>query len=167
MKLVFSAQGGPASGWKILLFFIFLLLFGAIFFALTSVLLSPTFELKNQGKVCFRENCFDIEVSRSAEELAQGLMFRQKLDENKGMLFVFEKEDIYPFWMKNTLIPLDMIWIDSNYKIVFIGKNMQPCRTSTCPEINPEAKAKYVLEINSGISEKLRLKVGEDVLLNF
>ena len=152
---------------KISLFLIFLIAFGAIFFVLANDLLSPTSELKNQGKVCFKENCFDVEIAKSAEELSQGLMFRQQLDKNRGMLFIFSKEDIYPFWMKNTLIPLDMIWIDGNYKVVFIGQNVQPCKTSICPETNPKVKAKYVLEINSGISENLRLEIGDNVTLDY
>jgi len=168
MKLFFSAQGGPASGWKIILFILFLLIFGAIFFALTNVLLSPTSESENQPTVCFKDNCFNVEIVKTTKELSDGLMFRQQLDKNRGMLFIFSKEDIYPFWMKNTLIPLDMIWINTENKIVFIEENAEPCLSNQeCDRINPKVKAKYVLEINSGISEKLGLRVGDEVLLNF
>ena len=150
-----------------------MLLFGAIFFVLTNVLLSPTLELKNRGKVCFDKNCFNVEVAKTNEELEKGLMFRQQLGENNGMLFVFSKEAIYPFWMKNTLIPLDMIWINSENKIVFIKHNAEPCpsaqtsKETDCKNINPEVKAKYVLEINSGISEKLGLKAGDVVNIDY
>lgn len=83
-------------------------------------------------------------------------MFRKDLEENQGMLFVFEEENIYPFWMKNTLIPLDILWINSQKEIVFIYKNAQPCFYEPCPLINPRVKARYVLEIRGGSSEKTR-----------
>ena len=85
------------------------------------------------SSVCFGNppagGCFQVELARTESERDQGLMYRKELDKNKGMLFIFDKEGIYPFWMKNTLIPLDMIWIDSNNKIVFIAQNVQPCKT--------------------------------------
>ena len=90
-------------------------------------------------------------------------MYRTELDKDKGMLFIFDKEGIYPFWMKNTLIPLDMIWIDSSNKVVFISQNVQPCKSLICPVIIPSASAKYVLEINAGICEELGLKIGDEV----
>ena len=153
--------------FKILLFFGFLIVFLVLFFSLTRVLLSPISELKNQGKACFGENCFGVEVAKTPEELEYGLMFRQQLDKDRGMLFIFEKEDVYPFWMKNTLIPLDIIWINKENKIVFIKNNAEPCPQTDCKFINPGIKANYVLEINSGIVESLDLKTGDNVLLNY
>jgi len=111
--------------------------------------------------VCLKEKCFAVELATTPVQQARGLMGREKLDNNKGMLFVFQKEGIYPFWMKDTLIPLDMIWIDSNNKIVFISQNAQPCKSLICPQINPGVNAMYVLEINSGISEELDLQLGD------
>jgi hypothetical protein len=113
------------------------------------------------GSVCFRNNCFYVEVPLTSDGMMQGLMFREKLDQDKGMLFIFEKEGAYPFWMKNTLIPLDIIWINENRSIVFISKNTQPCGTSTCHDIINAEKARYVLEINGGISDKLGMVVGD------
>jgi len=155
------------SVFKILLFLVFLLSFGAIFFTYTNILLSPIKELKNQGRACFGDNCFDIEVAKDPEEIENGLMFRKQLDQDRGMFFVFKEEQIYPFWMKNTLIPLDIIWINKENKIVFIKENAEPCTGSDCQTINPTATAKYVLEVNSGVSERLGLKVGDEVLLNY
>ena len=88
-------------------------------------------------------------------------MNRTELDANKGMLFIFNNEGVYQFWMKNTLIPLDMIWMDGNNKIVFMAQNIQPCKTMICPNINPLVNANYVLEINSGVSQKIGIKVGD------
>ena len=94
-------------------------------------------------------------------------MFREKLDADKGMLFIYEKEGKYPFWMKNTLIPLDIIWIDKNKEVVFISANAQPCKEDYCPSILPPENAKYVLEINGGVSEKIGLAIGEAVDIAF
>jgi len=122
-------------------------------------------EAKNKNKrVCFKDACFEVELARTEEERAKGLMFRKELEENKGMLFVFEKEGIYPFWMKNTFLPLDIIWIDKDFRVVYISKNTPPCEGSLpCPSINPGKTAKYVLEINGGIAEKIGLGVGDTI----
>jgi len=112
------------------------------------------------GMVCFENHCFQVEIAKTPQKLKKGLMFRKDLKENQGMLFIFEKEDIYPFWMKNTLIPLDIIWLDSNKKIVYIEKNAQPCKeNNVCLTITPDKKAKYVLEVLGGVSQKINLKI--------
>src|SRR3989344_3516093 len=89
----------------------------------------------NKNKVCFFEKCFDIEIASTSEELSKGLMFRENLEKNSGMLFIFPENGIYGFWMKNTLIPLDIIWINSNKEIVFIKDNALPCKTETINSI--------------------------------
>jgi hypothetical protein len=116
-----------------------------------------------RDKVCFKDICFDVELAIDLESRSRGLMFREKLDPDKGMLFIFEKEGNYSFWMKNTLIPLDIIWINENKEVVFIANNAQPCKESSCPFIESGKEAKYVLEINSGISEKIGLSAGEKI----
>ena len=97
------------------------------------------------------------------QQFSAHLLFHelQHLDENKGMLFIFDTLALYPFWMKKTLIQLDIIWMDKNGKVVFIGRNSQPCKTLVCPVISPSVLASYVLEINAGISDKLGIKVGD------
>jgi len=112
--------------------------------------------------VCFENDCFSVEIADNSEEMSRGLMFREKMDADKGMLFIFEKEGEYPFWMKNTLIPLDIIWINENKEVVLITENAQPCQKDHfCPSFKPSETAKYVLEINGGISEKIGLKIGD------
>jgi len=137
-----------------------------IFFHCTEILLAPAPEQAIMGSVCIGENCFSVELAATEAQRAKGLMDRKNLDKNKGMLFIFDKEENYPFWMKNTLIPLDIIWIDGNGKIVFVADNVQPCKSLICPSVNPGVDAKYVLEINAGLSEKFGLKLGDEAELN-
>ena len=118
------------------------------------------------NSVCVKGNCFSVELATTDAQREKGLMFRTELDKNKGMIFIFDSDGIYPFWMKNTLIPLDIIWIGSNNKIIFIGKNIQPCKTAICQVITPSASAKYVLEINAGISKEISLEIGDDMTIN-
>ena len=105
---------------------------------------------------------FEVEIADTQLERAQGLMFRKELKENSGMLFVFPDSGRHSFWMKNTFIPLDIIWVDENFKIVYIYENAQPCR-DICDSITPSKDARYVLEINSGLAEKYNFNMGDRV----
>jgi len=122
---------------------------------------------ERQTKVCFNPpagGCFDVELAQTPAQQTQGLMFRKSLAPDKGMLFVFDKEGNYPFWMKNTLISLDMVWINQNNEVVFIEKSAQPCgNENLCPTINSNQNAKYVLEINGGTAKKTGLELGDKI----
>jgi SagB-type dehydrogenase family enzyme len=117
-------------------------------------------------KVCFDNHCFDVELALKTEEQKRGLAFREDLDLDKGMLFIFEKEEKHSFWMKNALIPLDIIWINKNKEVVFISQDAQPCEKDPCSSIIPNKEAKYVLEINAGISKNIGLKIGDKISFN-
>lgn len=123
-------------------------------------------EKDSVNSVCVGETCFEVEIVDSLETRARGLMFRESLDENKGMWFVFEESKVYPFWMKNTLIPLDMIWVNENFEIVAIIENAVPCEVNPCEHYNPGTEALYVLEINGGLASELNLGVGDIVSVN-
>jgi len=103
-----------------------------------------------------------VELAVTPEEKAKGLMHREYLDENKGMLFIFEDEKAPSFWMKNTLIPLDMIFINSDNKIVDILV-AEPCKKDPCKSYTPKADAKYVLEVNAGFSERHNAAIDDEV----
>lgn len=118
---------------------------------------------KKEEKVCFKNNCFKVELAVTPEEQKQGLMFRKNLKEEEGMLFVFKEEEEHPFWMKNTLIPLDIIWINQNKEVVFISENTQPCSENDCNSINPDKKSQYVLELKGGVSKNIDLRVGNKI----
>jgi uncharacterized membrane protein (UPF0127 family) len=120
-------------------------------------------ETEREKSVCFEENCFFVKIADTPEKRSQGFMYRESLAENRGMLFIFDKEGNYSFWMKNTLIPLDIIWLNGNKEVVFIKNNAQPCQNE-CPAIKPDAEAKYVLEINTGLADKINLKIGDKLI---
>ncbi|MFL6247978.1 MAG: DUF192 domain-containing protein [Thermoanaerobaculia bacterium] len=104
-----------------------------------------------------------VEIVADDELRAQGLMFRDHLDPSAGMLFFFPAVGEYPFWMKNTRIPLDMIWIDAGRRIAAIKSDVPPCRTEDCPSYPPNAQAQYVLEIAGGEAKRHGLKVGDQL----
>ena len=93
-------------------------------------------------------------------------MFRDNLEEDRGMLFVFEEEKEWSFWMKNTFIPLDIIWLNREGKVVHIAKNVQPCFEEKCLSVNPLSPAKYVLEINGGIADEIDIAVGDSLVFD-
>jgi uncharacterized membrane protein (UPF0127 family) len=92
-----------------------------------------------------------IEVAETPEEIEKGLMYRNMLEANQGMLFLFNIEGQQSFWMKNTAIPLDIIFIDNNYQIVHIAKHTIPYSKDPILSMKP---ARYVLEVNAGFSDK-------------
>jgi len=115
-------------------------------------------------KVCIDNSCFKVELASTKEQQIKGLMFREKLAEDFGMLFIYEKEDFYSFWMKNMKFPLDIIWANKNKKIVSIKKNIPPCQSEKCSGYKPLQKAMYVLEVNAGLTDKLNIKIGNNLI---
>lgn len=102
----------------------------------------------------------DMELATCEEEHARGLMYRKQMDENKGMLFIFQNEDMRSFWMRNTLIPLDIIYINSDKKVVSIAKNAKVLDETSLPS---EAPAMYVVEINAGLCDKYGIDKGTEI----
>lgn len=106
---------------------------------------------------------FNVEVAKTIEERRIGLMYRKKLLNNEGMLFIFPREKIIQLWMKNTYIPLDVIFISENKIIVDIKKNMEKLSETI---VKSKVKSKYALEFNAGLINKLNIKIGDKVLFN-
>ncbi|MEE8132889.1 MAG: DUF192 domain-containing protein [Nitrososphaerales archaeon] len=98
-----------------------------------------------------------VEIANDSEKITKGLMFREGLDDDQGMLFIFEEQRIVQFWMMNMKFNLDIMWLDVNGKVVHIVENAEPCidaaHTSLCT-YRPDAPGKYVLEVNSGFVKK-------------
>lgn len=102
-----------------------------------------------------------IEIANTDELRAQGLMFRDHLAPEDGMLFFFASDGYYPFWMKNTRIPLDMIWVDANRGVVDVKFDVPPCKADPCPNYPPKGNARYVLEVAGGVAKQHGLKAGD------
>ena len=108
----------------------------------------------------------DLAITPNQQE--KGLSIKNNLSNNEGMLFPFRTPGDYSFWMKDMKFPLDIIWIDSNNKIVHIEKNLQPCVFILfCPSYSPPANSntKYVLEVNANYTTKNNINVGDKVNL--
>lgn len=102
----------------------------------------------------------DVEIADDAYKTQTGLMYRDAMGELQGMLFVFPDEDLRSLYMKNTNIPLDIIYIDANKNIVSFQKNAKPNNETSLPSNVP---AKYVLEINAGLADQWQLEVGDKI----
>jgi uncharacterized membrane protein (UPF0127 family) len=102
------------------------------------------------------------ELADTTQKRATGLMFRESLPANHGMLFTFFEEQGWSFWMKNTRIPLDIIWMSKGKRIVHIERNVPICtRTDDgCPNYQPNEPAMYVLELAAGTADALKLQRG-------
>jgi len=119
---------------------------------------SPYVELKGQK--------FTVELAKTQEKQALGLMFRDELPQEHGMLFIFPQEIPRSFWMKNTRIPLDIFYFDEQLRLVSVSQNTPPCRTQRCPNYPSSGPAMYVLELNSGKAEELGVKPGDPLVLH-
>ena len=106
---------------------------------------------------------FNVEVAKTIEERRTGLMYRKKLLNNEGMLFIFPREKIIQLWMKNTYIPLDVIFISENKVIVDLKKNMEKLSETI---VKSKVKSRYALEFNAGLINKLDIEIGDKVLFN-
>ena len=105
---------------------------------------------------------FSVEYAQTDEERAKGLMFKESMADDEGMLFIFDEEKSRRFWMKNTLIPLDIIFLDENKTVVFIHENAQPCKEDPC-KLYESPPAKYVFEINGGLTKKKNIVIGSQL----
>jgi uncharacterized membrane protein (UPF0127 family) len=114
--------------------------------------------LKKDGKTFVSK--IDIEIADNTQERMQGLMYRKEMDEDKGMLFIFQEYEQQGFYMKNTIMPLDIIFLDSTKQIIKIFKNTIPFSEKTIPSGKP---AMYVVEVNAGYTDRNGVEVGDKV----
>lgn len=158
---------------KILFFVIFciILIFGLSAFCDKSSLNLAFYEKKDgvfyknneeNHDVIFKE--VNLFIADTPNKRLRGLMFVKKLDENKGMIFIFDREDDLRFWMKNTFIPLDLVFLDKNFNIIGIVKNATPLydkKLENIPTYGVKGKSKYVIELNAFFTDKYNIHVGD------
>src|SRR3989338_4872669 len=104
------------------------------------------------------------EVADTPEKREMGLMGREHLGENKGMFFAFDNEGTYAFWMKNTLIPLDIIFISKDLQIVEII-HAEPCAEEPCETYETTEASRYVMEVNGNFTTRNGIDVGDEVII--
>lgn len=144
----------------------FKILAAAAIIAIVLTFISTESTKEPQNKICFQDSCIEAELAKTPEQITTGLMNRPSLAQTKGMLFIFENIGVHMFWMKNTLMPLDMIWLDQDGTIIYIEHSVEPCKTQLCPTYGPESASKYVLETNAGYVLKHSINIGDKARMN-
>jgi hypothetical protein len=126
----------------------------------------PSF--KKEGYLSFMDDVsgdtlavIDIEIVEQQEEIRQGLMYRSHLEEDNGMFFIFPEEEEQSFWMKNTMIQLDIIFVNADFRIVHITRYAMPYSKEPIPSIYP---SKYVVEVNGGFCDSHHIEPGDQVI---
>ncbi len=179
-----QSQNVPAqkkSIWMQITVIIILIAFAA-YFIFSSILNTPkqvnpdlekamnnktAYSFVRQGDVSFTNSKgeflkrIDVEIADDNSKRELGLMFRDKMEEDQGMLFLFDREDMQSFWMKNTILPLDIIYVNSKMEIVKIYRNAEPYSETSLPSGKP---SQYVVEVNGGYCDKFGIKEGDKIV---
>ena len=105
-------------------------------------------------------------IASTDEQRIRGLSGSEKLNENQGMLFLFENPSKQGFWMNKMNYPIDIIWLDSNNEVVHIEKKLEPCKLFlACPVYNPQVDSLYVIELRSGFADSHSIE--NEMIINF
>lgn len=130
--------------------------------ALTALLLVSTSACARTPWVELDGHRYRIEIADEQAERQRGLMFREQMAADHGMLFIHEQEEPLAYWMKNTRIPLDILYFDHDLKLVSQQRNVPPCTAGdACPSYPSNAPALYVLELNAGQAAALGVETGD------
>ena len=136
---------------------------------LVAIVLSSGFSLdsKAAGETDIRVDTtrFHVEIAQTLEQRQKGLMFRTQLPADHGMLFIQPQAAPAAFWMKNTYIPLDLLYFDDAGRLQEIHAEVPPCTVSDCPSYVSNGPIKYILEINAGSAQRFGLKPGAQLHL--
>lgn len=135
---------------------ILLLVLAAVFVLLAGVI---AFSFLNDESVTINNKRLNVTVADSSSERERGLSGRERLSDKEGMLFIFDSDGVYCFWMKDMKFNIDMIWLDKDKKVIHIQENATP---DSYPEtFCPNQEARYVLEVGAGNARKLEIKRGD------
>ncbi len=141
-----------------MVFFRRLLIISCLLAACTACVAGTSYvELKGQR--------FSVELAKTLKKQSLGLMFRDSMPKDHGMLFIYQNEAPRSFWMKNTRIPLDIIYFSRGLELVSIS-NAKPCRVERCPAYPSAGPAMYILELNAGTASELGLMPGDAMVLD-
>lgn len=108
---------------------------------------------------------YRVEVADDDAERARGLMFRDQMEADSGMLFIHDRQEPLAYWMKNTRLALDILYFDNGARLVAQQRDVPPCSAGDrCPSYPSNAPARYVLELNAGTAAKLNLATGDEII---
>ena len=118
-------------------------------------------------KTAYNTHELSVDVADTDQERSRGLMGVENLADNEGMLFVYEQDVVTSYWMKDMKMPIDMIFINSDYKIEYIKKYAQPCTPEfqQCPHYGTSVPIRYVLEVKAGFTEKNNLQIADELII--
>src|SRR5215216_782413 len=117
-----------------------------------------------KAKVTVKGFELNADIPITSELMAKGLAVKNQLKENEAMLFAFEDSAKHPFWMKDMKFPIDIIWLDSDGKVVHIEQNLEPCLSVfICPNYTSNTDSQYVLETVAGFTQRYNISVGTDI----
>ena len=105
-----------------------------------------------------------VEIADTDEKRARGYMFRERISDTEGMIFLMGELGLHPFWMKNCKVGLDILWLDESWKVVHIERKVPPCLKDPCPGYVPMQASLYVLEIQEGLSGREGMKLGDRII---
>ncbi len=120
----------------------------------------------SQDWVELRGERYEVELALDDASRMRGLMFRDQMAETHGMLFAFDRQEPQAFWMRNTRIPLDIIYFDEALRLVSVAVGAPPCTTKACPSYPSKGPARFVLELNAGHAQRLGLQRGDVLTLS-
>jgi uncharacterized protein len=132
--------------------------------ALPDVHSGPGQFLPITAQAAMADQTIELEVARTSQQQAKGLMHREPLPDNRGMLFPFESARSVGFWMKNVPVPLDMVFLHQG-KVVGIQNSAPPCAKQPCPVYGPQVPVDQVIELRAGRANELGLQVGDSVVV--
>lgn len=118
---------------------------------------SPTIQIKGQT--------YTIEIAEDDASRAHGLMERESMPADHGMLFVFQDDAPRAFWMKNCKFPQDMLFFDAERRLISVQRNVPPCVSDPCPAYSSGAPARYVLELNAGQADQIGAHPGDELTI--
>lgn len=135
------------------------------FIAATSIIITGGPELASDTiDLTINNRIFTLEIAKTPMEVTRGLMNRNTISEDGGMIFIFDSDEPRSFWMKDTLVNLDMIFVNYSNHIVDINRNAKPCiEAEDCISYQSSAPAKYVIEFNADVAEEMGLEIGQQI----
>jgi len=123
-------------------------------------------EPPKEAQIIVNDKAMQVEIADTPDKRSLGLSLRDSMPRDRGMLFVFDEEGVYTFWMRNMEFNLDIAWINSSGTVVHVEKNLNPC-LEICPSYESGKPARYVLEVNAGVSDELGIREGTTVKIVF